>query len=67
MIYQQLIDNVLWVYVQPRDKSLDFASKVKVAEDETACKRATETTESNWFGTDGSAMPKLKAAYRTFR
>ena len=46
MIYQQLVDNALWGYVQPKGGWKDFATKIKVAEDKTASKRATETTFS---------------------
>ena len=36
MIYQQLVDNALWGYVQPKGSWQDFATKIKVAEDELA-------------------------------
>ena len=53
MIYQQLVDSALWGYVQPKSGWQDFATKVKFAQDETASKRATETTELNEFVSGG--------------
>ena len=41
-----------------------FASKVKVAEEVTACDRATEATALNKSGTGGSALTKVEADYR---
>ena len=64
MIYHQLVDNAVWGYVQPKDGWQDYATKVKVAEDETASKRATETIELNEFGSGGSALTNLEADHR---
>ena len=64
MIYHQLVDNAVWGYVQPKDGWQDYATKVKVAEDETASKRATETKDLNEFGSVGSALTNLEADHR---
>ena len=66
MINFQLVDNVLWGYIQLKIGWKDFATKIKAAKDETASKRATKTTELNEFGLGGSALTKLEADYRVF-
>ena len=33
MIYQQLVDNAFWGYVQPKEGWQEFATRIKVAED----------------------------------
>ena len=63
MIYQQLVDKALWGYVQPKGGWQDFVTKIKVAEDESASKRATETTNLNELGAGGSALTKLDIDY----
>ena len=64
MIYQQLVDNALWEYVQPKVGWQEFATKIKVAEDKTASKRSAKTTHLNEFGSVGSAVTDLEADYR---
>lgn len=64
MIYQQLIDNALWGYVQPKDGWKGFATKAKEAEDESACRRAAETTGIDESGADRSTITKLDTDYR---
>ena len=64
MDYQQLVDTALWGYILPKDWWQDFTTRVKVTEDETASKRAAETTDLHELGRGGSALTKLEVDYR---
>ena len=64
MIYQQLVVNAFWEYVQPKGGWQDFATRIKIAEDETASRRATETTELNDVGLSGTALTNIEADCR---
>ena len=50
--------------VQAKGDWQGFATKIKVAEDEIASKRATKTIAINEFGLGGPALTKLEADYR---
>ena len=64
MIYQRIVDNALWGYVQPKGGWTAYSTKLQGAERETTSRRVKSPVELGDQGQDTVLPTKYDADYR---